>query len=216
MPASSLLWAQCGICVGATNAGNEQSWVCGQGQAALDFVKEVEQMTGNETPPPLPMRGPKRNVDRPSRAFDSAVQAVTHAISLVEQTAGANGHARTVRRPHWELRRDLPYAIERVPGTDLRIPVNRMYKPVGVHAEYGCNWWANYEDWPHLHFALTDEQQAAVVRPGAWKALFLDGEGPWTSRSCAVAYLARLRALRALVAGDHVAELLQSELWTHQ
>jgi hypothetical protein len=159
-----------------------------------------------------PMRTPTLTAIRAaevSRACSSAVQALEHAIESVDKIAAADRPLRTARRHCCKLLRDLPYAIEKLRGIDLRVLVNRIYKPIGVHAEYGRNWWARYENWPHLHFTLKGEQKAAVVRPGAWKSLFFDGEGLWTGRSCFVAHLLRLRVLHPLISGGRVAELPQ-------
>jgi len=143
-----------------------------------------------------------------SRVFGSAVQGLEHDFELVDKTAAADGPLGTAGRHCCELRRNL--RDREVAGQfNPRVLVNRMYKTVEVNAEYGGNWWARYEDWRRLHFTLKSEQQATVVRPGAWKVLFFDGEGPWTGRSCAVAYLLRVWALHSLMSGDRVAELLQ-------
>lgn len=92
---------------------------------------------------------------------------------------------------YWEMRSWLPYSNQSI-GGGRHILVNRDYKPVGQVGKE----WANYEEFPHLHVDVTDDQSKSFTAQGSSDGyLFNDGCSPWDSRADAVAYLERLKIL---------------------
>jgi hypothetical protein len=132
-----------------------------------------------------------------SKSHPSAAAAVRHAIALLEATLahGKSGHSPQI---FLALRRDLPYVLQRMQKSDLRILVNRQYKPVGCNL-LDSGKWVRYEDYPNLHFQLSDAEVASVVCPPYDSGLFGDGCQPWYEREDAVAYLDRLRDVHELL-----------------
>ena len=131
----------------------------------------------------------------------SAAHAVAYAIASLEAVLAAPRFTiKASSRTYSEMRRDMPYVIHTtaIPGTFLL--VNRNYKPVGnnlpTHGEH-----VKYEEFKNLHVRLTPQQIASVVSPGHSHGLFGDANPPWSSRKDANAYLARLKALHAILAG---------------
>jgi hypothetical protein len=96
------------------------------------------------------------------------------------------------------MRRELPYALPSVPGQPgLRIMAGRAYKPVG-HEDHRT--FARYEDHPECWVPISDDQLAEIVHRAGGHHLFDDGCAPWLAKRHAEAYVARLAALRQIVA----------------
>jgi hypothetical protein len=133
-----------------------------------------------------------------SRSHASAAAAVHHAITLLEATLAHGKQSIHSGDIFLALRRDLPYVLQPMEKSELRILVNRQYKPVGCNLPDGQKW-VRYEDYPNLHFHLTETQIANVVCPPYQSGLFGDGCPPWYEREDAVAYLERLRKLYELL-----------------
>lgn len=89
----------------------------------------------------------------------------------------------------------LPYCVASMEN-EKQILVNRYYKPVGKKSRE----WATYEEYPHLHAHLTDEQlKMFSPRPQSLGFIFNDGCAPWHSRKDAEVYLGRLKVLQAIL-----------------
>lgn len=133
-----------------------------------------------------------------SRSFISPLNAVTVAIDYVTCLLTVpRFKLYTAASAYWEMRSWLPYSCETVED-DVRILVNRHYKPVGQVSKD----WADYKAFPHLHARLTDDQMRAFsARLTGLGYLFNDGCPPWDSRADAVIYLERLKRLQAALTG---------------
>lgn len=143
------------------------------------------------------VRGREVTVADISGQFRNAAQSIEHAIGVLEGHLERFSNWRSVRVSprHEELRRDLPYYIHGVDAKGRYILVNRDYKPLGVPSSD----WADYEQYPHMHVALTEAQIKAVVHPKHERGLFGDGSTPWSRKSEAHAYLERLTQLLAII-----------------
>jgi hypothetical protein len=132
---------------------------------------------------------PRRDLSTPDVIVEHAMALTTDFIEK-----GAS------RRRLVEMRRDLPYVIMRV-GDSVQILLNRHYKPCSDPPR--PDYWARYEDWPHHHVRLTQEEIGEVVlNRDAGRVLFDDGCAPWLGVRYARQYLARLSTLsRALARG---------------
>lgn len=126
---------------------------------------------------------------------DNAVNfAADYVASLLKVPRFKIYSATTV---YMEMRRWLPYCVHEVKG-DVRILVNRRYKPVGLLNDD----WAQYSEFQHLHVSLGDKQLEAFAHRGSSPGyLFNDGCPPWSSRTDAENYLNRLRILQATLKG---------------
>lgn len=103
-----------------------------------------------------------------------------------------------------EMRWWLPYSVHEVDdGLDLRLLLNRHYKPVGtISPEF-----VEYTDFPGLcgNYGLNALRSFSSYGDGSGY-LYDDGTTPWRSRADAETYLTRLNALEAVclrpVVGD--------------
>ncbi|MDI4634032.1 hypothetical protein J7U46_13320 [Pelomonas sp. V22] len=143
----------------------------------------------------------KKNVFDISGEFASPRDAVDFSIAFMMCLLSApRFKVYRSAQVYWEMRWWLPYCVSEVRDhdeTDVRILLNRHYKPVGMVPSD----WVKYEDFPNLQASLTRRQRLRLTRPWAQEGyLFDDGCPPWDSRRAAVDYLDRLHVLRALLA----------------
>ncbi|OUM00046.1 hypothetical protein [Variovorax sp. JS1663] len=129
--------------------------------------------------------------------FISAANAIDFAISYMETLLRAPRFLVSSSSPvYWEMRHWLPYSALEV-GDEQRILVNRHYKLVGQTSDE----WAVYEDHPHLHLTVTEQQTTAWKPYGSRPGFFYnDGCPPWGSRRFAEDYLLNLREAKKVLA----------------
>lgn len=137
-----------------------------------------------------------KRVDDVCHRFVSPANAVSFAISYMECLLTIPRFmimSNTLVYP--EMRCWLPYCAHEA-GDDMRILLNRYYKPVGTTSRERVR----YEAYPHLHLSMSGAALSEITHRGSSAGyLFNDGCPPWRSRSDAQSYLERLRRLRDLI-----------------
>lgn len=151
-------------------------------------MKEAMRSLGRTAPTPEDI------ADLASR-FVSPANAVRYAIAFVEMALAAPRYSVSARSiAYQEMRHHLPYRLH-LAGIDGKwLLVNRYYKPVGNNRPKE---FVDYGAVTRQHFEISESQAALVSHPGyvRTQGLYGDGSTPWSSRSDAMAYLARLKLL---------------------
>jgi len=95
------------------------------------------------------------NIPDISRNHQSVVEAVTHAIKLLETKLSPHRYyVRFGSRIYQEMRRDMPYRIHKIAIQGTQILVNRNYKPLGSNLSTWGDGVVTYEDYKNHHVQL--------------------------------------------------------------
>ncbi len=135
-----------------------------------------------------------------SRSYKNAAEAIAFAIDHMELALSKTRYSfNKPSKAYYEMRRCIPYFIERIKIANTYILVNRCYKPLGSNQPSG-GVQAIYEEFTNLHVSLTTEQINSVTAPRSSSNGYLfDKTSPWSGRKAGEAYLARLQRLHSLL-----------------
>ena len=158
-------------------------------------MKEVMRSRGSSGAPK------PEDIEDLTARFVSPAKSVRYAIAYIELALAAPRFSVNSRSiAYLEMRHHLPYRLHTAGVEGKWLLVNRHYKPVGSNRPKE---WVSYEADARQHFEITEAQAAQVSDPEhvRSKGLYGDGSTPWSSRSDATAYLARLKLLLAVLTG---------------
>lgn len=136
-----------------------------------------------------------------SRQFKSSNEAIDFAVAYMQcMLQLPRFHLHAAAEAYFEMRCWLPYCVqEDAADPAYRILVGRDYKPVGMVQKEER---VEYKDYPNLQVRISDSELETLspsVEPKV--SSYLYDISPWSTRTAARKYLARLQALQRWLAG---------------